>query len=250
MVDKGLFKRAFMLFDDVVVICDDCGEELEEDYWKYAYGGCEEIPGIPFVAFSQRPPNLYEVARKGAENIVFLLEDNDDQDEEGSFCNYQSAYTAIVSSIPLVVEEKARWKQIVEFRADKQATWKYQRLRAWTNDVLMSKTKSQADDLIGQKIEDYTWALKKHGFSTVTGSLKSVVSAETMTTTALAGYASHLLVGNVSALISAGLVITSKAALEVVSFNLEREDLKRGKHSEIAVLYEIGNKFIPCRNKS
>lgn len=74
----------------------------------------------------------------------------------------------------------------MEFRRDAEATGKYRDLRLWLQDGISGQSVAHATDIIDQKIDDYSWAIRKHGLSTVPGAVtylfdwkKSAVMAPT-----------------------------------------------------------------------
>lgn len=55
------------------------------------------------------------------------------------------------------------WEQILEFRQDRGASRKYRNIRLWLRDGLHAETITEASELVEKKIEDYEWAIRKHG---------------------------------------------------------------------------------------
>ena len=93
----------------------------------------------------------------------------------------QTAYQAALANLPDVVEENATWDQILDFRKDKDAVRKYRALRLWLHDSLHARSLEEATDIICLKVEDYEWALRKHGFKTATGAISSILDWKGLT---------------------------------------------------------------------
>ena len=84
-------------------------------------------------------------------------------------------YQAAISQIGLISSDGINWDQIVGFREDKDALRKYRALRNWLRHGLKASSVAEATDIIGQKLEDYEWAIRRHGLKTITGTLTSVL---------------------------------------------------------------------------
>jgi hypothetical protein len=157
----------------------------------------------------------------------------------------QTAYTAALNSIPLVVEDECTWAQVWEFRRDPEAKRRYRQLRTWLRDGLAASSVSHAQGLIEQRIEDYCWALKRHGLRSALGTLKAIVKPDNMVAASVATLSAGLVTGTVGAAITAGVALSNQVALEVGTFLLERQDIKRGLGSESALIYEARRRFVP-----
>jgi hypothetical protein len=81
----------------------------------------------------------------------------------------ESGMEICLDFIPDIVEDKLTWEQVLEFRQDKTTKTKLDRLRRWFNIDLLKKSEEEIKNILGQKIDDYQWALKKHGIQTLIG---------------------------------------------------------------------------------
>jgi hypothetical protein len=150
------------------------------------------------------------------------------------------AYAAAIANLPIVATDDAAWDQIIEFRNDPDACGKYRDLRLWLQTGLKAESVQQATDIIAKKLEDYEWAITKHGLKSTIGNMKQIID---LTATPPAGLA-YLLTGKVwAALMTGGLVIAAKVVLSVAEQRIDLSDVKRGKDSEIAILYDIKKKL-------
>jgi hypothetical protein len=152
------------------------------------------------------------------------------------------AYQAAFENLPLISAANP-WDQILDFREDKKAVKKYRNLGLWIDDALKASSLSHAIDLIEKKIEDYEWAIKKHGFKTVTGALSSILSSDTLVSIAAGGGIAAIIGGSLWASLVAGLIISGKISVWVCDRLIDLEDVKRGQHSEVALLYDAKKKF-------
>lgn len=152
------------------------------------------------------------------------------------------AYQAILSNIPLVSDSSLHWKQVLDFRNDKEAHWKYRALRAWLADSFSTKSVSEASDMIAKKIDDYEWALKKHGITTINGIIKNIISSESLFAIAAGGIAGSI-AGPIGTALIAGAITIAKVSVSLSEQLINLEDVKRGQGSEVAVVYEIRKRF-------
>jgi len=132
--------------------------------------------------------------------------------------------------IPDVVEEKLTWEQVLEFRKDKKAKMKLDCLRRWFKASLLKKSEEEIKNILGQKLDDYQWALKKHGIQTVIGgstSIMSFVSGPTLL---------KLLTESPLAMVSGGVAIGAGAIAWIGKKVIERTEIKR---DPIAYIYEV-----------
>lgn len=146
---------------------------------------------------------------------------------------------AALSTIPIAVEDKLSWEQIKDFRSDEDSVRKYRDLHLWLDDGLTAKTEQQAIDLIAQKIEDYHWAIRKHGIVATLEAVGCLLAAGTMLPSA-GGVVAALtqLDQRIAMIAGVGLAIMGVTAW-VSKRIVELDDVKRGKNREIAYLYDI-----------
>jgi hypothetical protein len=150
-----------------------------------------------------------------------------------------TAYQAVLNNIPVVAAQELEWRQILEFRQDPDALRKYRALRVWMQEALVSKSLPEATDLIGLKLDDYEWALRKHGLKSVIGTISEVLDSKTIAAATAAGGLMAVFSQPLWALLTAGSLIMSKVAVSVAERSIEAEDLRRGENAAIATIYEI-----------
>lgn len=146
-------------------------------------------------------------------------------------------YQAILNNIPIVSPE-LEWKQVLDFRQDKDARRKYRSMRVWLSDALASKSLEEATDLIGTKLEDYQWALKKHGLQSAVGTITQVLDSKQLAAIAAAGGVTALMGAPIWGLLAAGSLVVAKTAIRLAERRIEHEDFKR-ENAAIAAIHEI-----------
>jgi len=156
-----------------------------------------------------------------------------------------TAYQAALANLPMVSEDDLSWKQILEFRSDKDALRKYRSLRTWLLAGLKVDSVDVAVNIIGKKIEDYEWSIKKHGLKTTTGVLNQVFGLKQIAVTAGVSGAAALAGSPIFSMIAAGAMSIARIALWLADRRIDFEDIERGDHSEIAIIYDARQKFAP-----
>ncbi|MCK4406778.1 MAG: hypothetical protein KAV44_03815 [Bacteroidales bacterium] len=157
------------------------------------------------------------------------------------------AYQAALQNLPTIIEEEASWDQIVEFRKDKMALTNYRKMISWLNNYLQAESISQAEDIILKRIEDYEWALRKHGLKTATGALSSILDWKGISALASGAGIAGIIGGPIWSAITGGIVLSAKISIWIAEHMIDREEIKRGKGSEIAVICDA--KRILARRK-
>ncbi len=88
-----------------------------------------------------------------------------------------SALEVCITNIPNALEENLSWKQILEIRKDKNSHNSIKRLRRWLNTEFTNKSENEIIETIEKNLEDYSFALKKHGVLTSIGSLTTIITS-------------------------------------------------------------------------
>jgi hypothetical protein len=83
--------------------------------------------------------------------------------------------TSSISNIAMVNEKELSWEQVMEFRKDAETRAKYCRFVRWVDLELKTKSPKEGEDLIAIRLDDYKWALKKHGLKTTIGTLSCLL---------------------------------------------------------------------------
>jgi len=147
--------------------------------------------------------------------------------------------TAAIPNIAMVDESSLTWEQVIEFRRDIDTRKKYRRLVRWVNTELKETAPEEIEDLIAIRLDDYQWALKKHGIKVSLGALSclldpkflGVVSA-TVAATAVAG-------GGVWAALAGASLTVGQAAITFGTALIDGLDARRKDNYEVAYIHEI-----------
>ncbi len=152
-------------------------------------------------------------------------------------------YQAALANLPVVDEKEVSWEQILRFRDDSEAARKYRALRTWLDQSVRANSVQEATDIIGKKLDDYEWAIKKHSLLTIKSALSQVLELNKAGATLAMAGAAGVVGGPIWSAIAAGLVVTSQVALSLIERKIELEDIKRGEHAEVALIYDARKAF-------
>lgn len=181
--------------------------------------------------------NMTEIYKKHGIDVVPTFSSFDQfraNYPEGHFIAYQAA----LNNIPLVSQRSLSWKQVIDFREDKDATNKYRSLRLWLSDSLKAKSLSQATDIIGKRIDEYKWAIKKHGLKTITGAFSKIISLQSISAIVTGAGMAAIVGGPLWSAIVAGTITTAEVGIWLVERHVEKLSIGREDYSDIAILHE------------
>lgn len=284
LIKESQLKRACLLFDKIIVQYNpaefddtfkshkDIAEKVAENVifklkahipnFQEIYGSADLDETIRRTSILSMASHQMEVKKQvekcgvtfhtsfGHESLVkkqldaICLFEVEYSDEQNNIKDGISCYTACLNQVPIADEANLDWIQIQEFRTDNDSLRQYRTFHKWIEVVLKSKSQIEAEDILYEKLEQYSRALKKHSIITTTGVLKQVLSSEVIASGALSGWlASEMTQESIIGGITAGLLVSSKVALELVDFIKERESIYNGENSEIAYIYEINKKL-------
>lgn len=154
-----------------------------------------------------------------------------------------SVVVAVLDALDVVDEAQAEWSQILEFRRDDEAKRKYRRFIRWLDVQMVGKTERQIAETIEERLDDYRWALRKHGLKTVSGLIESSISESSIVAAAAtavgAAYASGSLLAALLGLTIPGLKMTA----ECIKLRIAREEVQRGPGSEVAFVHEVDKRL-------
>jgi hypothetical protein len=153
------------------------------------------------------------------------------------------AYQAALRNIPVVDEAQVTWQQVLEFRADRNAVAKYRALRVWLRAGLRATTVQEAVDIIASRLDQYEWALKKHGLRTTSGLIELLVGPKSLSLVTATVGLSAVIGGPIFAALAGGLVVTAGVTAALLERKIEREALAREEFADIALLHEARNRF-------
>lgn len=236
-----ILKRALLLCDRVHLWDTPKSHQLPD-------GGSEFELFISSINVSTFPDHFIPYMRLKADSLkregsqLIPIFDND-----SFLVNYipkgnEIGYSAALHNLPLVVEDIMPWDQIFEFRKDKETLQKYRRLRLWLSDSLNAESTSEAEDKIALMINDYQWAIKKHGLQTRIGLLKQLTTSSNLQKIIVGGGVSAILISPIFAALFSGVMIGAEITAYIAERKVESADIERGENSEIALLYDISKR--------
>ena len=243
LTTPAMLKKAALLFDQLCLYGSEADPRLLEvpEQFKYAmYLSAPDFVDTPHAGSGLREV-LDDCTEFGAE-VVPIYHSEDDLVRDFP-AGKNVSYTAAVNNLAVVSEEDVTWQQIVEFRSDPEALRKYRALRLWLKVAANSDSVQHATDVIASKLDDYEWAIRKHGLKSTVGFVSHLVDLKTVVPAAAGAVAGAALSGPLWAAISAGLILSGKACAWAAERLVDLRDVKRGQHSEIAVLYDAKKKL-------
>lgn len=132
-----------------------------------------------------------------------------------------------INKIPEIIEDKLSWEQVLNIRKDKKSLTKIRRFKNWTTLELTNKNETEIAAILEKNLDDYTFALKKHGVETTIGAISTVHSVGSTLVTALTENSNYLMHGIT---ISAGITLFA-----IKSFI----DTIEAKRHPIAIIYDL-----------
>ena len=186
---------------------------LVSEYYSRAYGT------HPTIVFSSRRARNAGLQRGAARSLALALE-----------------------GIGVVDEERLDWEQVSEFRRDDSSRIKYRRLMRWF-DERSDLTESQLEDEIAVRLDDYEWAIKKHGLKLVAGSINALLDPKFLTSAAAVTAGASVLAGGMA---GAGVGLTVGIGKAIASITTEAVDVlddrrSRGLQQNLWVVSDSGS---------
>ena len=145
-------------------------------------------------------------------------------------------YQAALENLPEIIEDHVSWEQVLEFRSDEEAIRKYRELRLWLEYSLSAQSVEHARDLIAHRIEEYEWAIRKHGLKTATGALSSIFSWKGLISLGTGVSMGAALGGPVWSALTGALFSVGGASVWVAARMIEMQDIQRGPDSAVALI--------------
>jgi hypothetical protein len=157
------------------------------------------------------------------------------------------ALAGVIKNIPMASPAQLTWDQVKQFRSDKESTDAYRNFHLWLNDF-HPKSEGEAIDVIGQKLDDYSAAIRKHGLKTRQETFKLISRfVPAVTKGAAIGYGllgpHGAFVGGIGAALAEGLSISKDVVVSITEEQINRLDLISGPHREIAYLHGLAEKL-------
>jgi hypothetical protein len=145
-------------------------------------------------------------------------------------------YQAALENLPEIIEDHVSWEQILNFRSDEEAKRKYRELRLWLEHSLSAQSVEHARDLIAHRIENYEWAIRKHGLKTATGALSSIFDWKGLLSVGTGVSIGAALGGPVWSALTGAIFTVGRASVWVAERMIEIQDIKRGPDSVVVLI--------------
>ncbi len=181
---------------------------------------CSEFPGV----FGAMPTIFYHSA--GNQTHDFPV-------------GTHQVLTAVIRNLALVDEKNLTWEQVIEFRKDAAARAKYRRIVRWIDVELATQSPKAVEDMIAIRLDDYEWALKKHGLRATMGALSCLLDPKFLATTTAATAATSLTAGNAWAALAAAALTGGHAMLSFGSVYVDGLDEQRKTNYEVAYVHQL-----------
>jgi hypothetical protein len=151
--------------------------------------------------------------------------------------------TAAISNIALIDEKELSWDQVLEFRKDSETRTKYRRFVRWVDAELRTRSPKEVEDIIAVRLDDYKWAIKKHGLKATLGSLSCLLDPKFLGATSASVVAANYAGGELWAALAATTLTLGRAAVTFGTAMVDGIDERRKTNYEVAYVHEIQKKF-------
>lgn len=182
----------------------------------------------------------YCAARLGV-HVVPVYESLDTVDEVNQIGEHQ-VLLPVLSNIEVVSEENLSWQQVEEFSNDKYSRMNYRCLVHWLDKEMVGKPQSFIEDEIAIRIDDYNTALKKHGITSVLGSL-SYFLGEGFIKAATAALGVGLVGGVLAGLGAGGALLVGRTSVKLAEKAYDFRHAKRDEQGELAYVFDLQSKL-------
>ncbi len=174
----------------------------------------------------------------GANKLKYRFDYSNNDDSEIS---NSTLYSVLLNEIPIIDFDTVSFENILELRSDKISKLKIIRLREFvTKEIGNNKSLSQIIDDINIKIEDYKFALKKHGCETKIGYINQIVNYKDFIKSISPLFIGQLTGNELTGLIASGLIISGSMTINFIENKIKSEEIKnKFNKNEIAILYDI-----------
>lgn len=145
---------------------------------------------------------------------------------------------SVLEGLPIPIEEKLAWIQVMEFRKDLASRDRLRRFARWLDGVLSGKSEAQVTDEILIRLTDYRRALAKHGIETRVGAFERVVSWQPMLAKLTSVVTGVALGEPIAGMIGAGSVAIGEVAVALYRSRLALDKIHE-KHEDVSFVFEI-----------
>ncbi len=174
--------------------------------------------------------------------VTPLLSSHSDQELRYKQGDKQVA-VAVMSNIDIISGSNLSWEQVIEARKDSASIVSLRRFVHWLDSSMIGQPVSYIEDEVSIRLEDYQYALKKHGINTAKGVISNVLEWKNLASVASVATGATMLSNEalLGATAGAGILI-GKVAVHVIDRKLSLEEVKRGANREVAFIHELTKK--------
>jgi hypothetical protein len=186
--------------------------------------------------------NLTNFARRielGLSRTPTLIFGDNEQMEAELPPGAQAVLATALKDVALVSEDHLSWSQVLEFRQDTEARKKYRRFINWLDKEIEAKGSNAIIDTLAVRMDDYEWALKKHGIHTTLGTISCLLDPKYLIGISAATAASSLTTSEVWTAVAGTSLVVGKAIVSASTLYIEGMEKRRKDNYEVAYLYEI-----------
>jgi hypothetical protein len=148
------------------------------------------------------------------------------------------ALVSVLQGLPIPVESKLTWEQVLEIRADADSRDRLRRFSRWLDGLLPAKSAAQISDEIFIRLEDYRRALTKHGVETRIGAFEHVVSWQPMLAKFATAVTGSALGEPILGLIGAGSIALGEISIALQKSRLRLQEIHR-QHEDVSFVFEL-----------
>ena len=146
---------------------------------------------------------------------------------------------ATISGLPVPIEDRLEWHQVVEFRRDEQMRTKARRLRHWLDAEMVGKSVSYIQDEILNRLDDYEAALRKHGIETMLGSVSAALDRDALAAGSAVAAGIAYTTEPLWGLIAGAGTLVGKVALHIARCLLDAQKIRDSTHPEVSFVAEL-----------
>jgi len=152
---------------------------------------------------------------------------------------------SILKNLQVVQEDEIEWAQVLEFRRDANARIKFGRFVHWLDGKMIGKSRTYIEQEISSRLEDYEWAIRKHGLKTALGTIQTILDSKVLAGSS-AALASLSLAGEpLLGMVAGASIFIGNLAVKIGNSLVDLHDQKR-QDAEIAFIHETREKLKPA----
>lgn len=149
----------------------------------------------------------------------------------------------LLKNLEVVDEGQLAWDQVLEFRSDSESLSKFRRFAHWLDRDMVGKSYSFIEDEVAIRLEDYGWAIRKHGLSTTIGLISSTMDSKSLIAGAAAAVGGAAAGEPLIGMIGGSALLGGRVVLRIAKEALGVREARRGPHSEVAFVHEVGKRL-------